>query len=34
MVPIKWRRERGALYLDFGKMTPQLYLGTKVPANT
>lgn len=34
MVPIKWRIEIGALYSDFGKMTPQLYLGAIVPANT
>lgn len=34
MVPIKWRIEIGALYSDFGKMTPQLYLGATVLANT
>lgn len=34
MVPIKWSIEIGVLYLDFGKMTPQLYLGVTVPANT
>lgn len=34
MVPIKWRIEIGALYSDFGKMTPQLYLDATVPANT
>ena len=31
MVPIKWKREIRALYLDFGKMIPQLYLGATGP---
>ena len=34
MVPIKWKREIRALYSDFGKMIPQLYIGATVPTNT